>query len=182
MATADGIGAGKQRIVMSSVREIFRIAHGMSAWPQRRAGFSRAVGEPGEGSVKATQMRLAMTASCVWLLLAGLAATVSAHHGNAVYDTRKSVTVTGSVTKWQLINPHAGLWIEVKTDSGSTELWSGEFGGVLDLYRTFKWNKDTFKPGDRVTLIGNPARDGSTALLAREVVMADGRRIDLEGT
>jgi Family of unknown function (DUF6152) len=116
------------------------------------------------------------------LVLAVLSATAMAHHGNAVYDVRQSVTVKGVVTKWQLINPHAGLWIDVKAENGATQAWSGEFGGVLDLYRAFRWNKDTFKPGDEVTLIGHPARDGRTALLAREVVLANGTRIDLEGT
>ena len=111
-----------------------------------------------------------------------LAAPAAAHHGNAVYDTTKTVSVTGAVTKWQLINPHAGLWIEVKTPSGAVEVWSGEFGGVLDLYRSLKWNKETFKPGDRVTITGNPARNGSTAMLARKVVLSDGKEVDLEGT
>lgn len=111
-----------------------------------------------------------------------LSIPVSAHHGNAVYDTTKTVSVTGAVTKWQLINPHAGLWIEVKTSSGAIEVWSGEFGGVLDLYRSLKWNKETFKPGDRVTLTGNPARNGSTAMLARKVVLSGGKEVDLEGT
>jgi hypothetical protein len=111
-----------------------------------------------------------------------LTAGASAHHGNAVYDTTKTVSITGAVTKWQLINPHTGLWIEVKTQAGATEVWSGEFGGVLDLYRAFKWNKETFKPGDQITLIGNPARNGSTAMLARKVVLAGGKEIDLAGT
>jgi hypothetical protein len=122
--------------------------------------------------------RLALIA-CAALLLVVPAA---AHHGNAVYDTTKTVSVTGAVTKWQLINPHAGLWIEVKTQSGATEVWSGEFGGVLDLYRAFKWNKQTFKPGDQITLTGNPARNGSTAMLTRKVILAGGQEIDLEGT
>lgn len=120
-----------------------------------------------------------MCGACVALLLVAPAA---AHHGNAVYDTTKTISVTGAVTRWQLINPHAGLWIEVKTQSGATEVWSGEFGGVLDLYRTFKWNKETFKPGDRITLTGNPARNGSTAMLARKVTLAGGQEVDLEGT
>ena len=116
------------------------------------------------------------------LMVAVLSGTAVAHHGNAVYDARQTVTVKGVVTKWQLINPHAGLWIDVKAENGTTQAWSGEFGGVLDLYRALKWNKDTFKPGDEVTLVGHPARDGRTALLAREVILAAGTRIDLEGT
>jgi hypothetical protein len=111
-----------------------------------------------------------------------LVVPATAHHGNAVYDTTKTISVTGAVTKWQLINPHAGLWVEVKTQSGAIEVWSGEFGGVLDLYRAFKWNKQTFKPGDQITLTGNPARNGSTAMLARKIVLAGGQEIDLAGT
>lgn len=99
-----------------------------------------------------------------------------------MYDTRQTVTVKGTVTKWQLVNPHAGLWLEVKNERGATEVWSGEFGGILDLYRAFRWNKETFKTGDQVTLIGNPARDGSTAMLARKIVFADGKEVDLAGT
>jgi hypothetical protein len=118
----------------------------------------------------------------ILLIVAALTAPALAHHGNAVYDTTKTVSVKGTVTKWQLINPHAGLWIESKTETGTTQVWSGEFGGVLDLYRSFRWNKDTFKPGTEVTLIGNPARNGSTAMLARKVILADGTEVDLEGT
>jgi hypothetical protein len=110
-----------------------------------------------------------------------LSVPAAAHHGNAVYDTTKTVSVKGVVTKWQLINPHTGLWIEVRTASGATEVWSGEFGGVLDLYREFKWNRQTFKPGDQVTMTGNPARNGSTAMLARKLTMPDGKEVDLEG-
>lgn len=116
------------------------------------------------------------------LLAIALTVPALAHHGNAVYDTTKTVSVTGAVTKWQLINPHAGLWVEVKTEGGVRQVWSGEFGGVLDLYRTFRWNKATFQPGDHVTLIGNPARNGSTAMLARKVILSDGTEVDLEGT
>lgn len=107
--------------------------------------------------------------------------SLAAHHGNAVYDTRKSVTVKGTVVKWQFINPHSGLWVETKTAAG-VEVWSAEFGGVLDLYRSFKWNKDTFKHGDQVTVIGNPEREGKTAMLARKIIVAGGAEVDLEGT
>jgi hypothetical protein len=108
--------------------------------------------------------------------------SAATHHGNAVYDTSRSVTVSGTVTKWQLVNPHSGLWIEAKTDAGAVTVWSAEFGGVLDLYRRLKWNRQTFTPGDKVTMIGSPARNGSSAMLARKIVFADGREVDLSGT
>ena len=126
--------------------------------------------------------RLALLAIGV---LAGVLLTVPlrAHHSNSAYDTTKTITVKGTVTRWQLVNPHSGLWFEVKDEQGTTKLWAAEFTGTLDLYRKFAWNKNTFKPGDVVTIIGNPARDGSSsALMARKVVFADGKEVDLEGT
>lgn len=108
-------------------------------------------------------------------------AGVRAHHSNSAYDTTKTVSVKGIVKRWQLVNPHSGLWFEV-TDAQGTKLWAGEFTGTLDLYRKLAWNKNTFKPGDTVTVIGNPARDGSSALMARKVIFADGKEADLEGT
>ena len=109
-------------------------------------------------------------------------AALRAHHSNSAYDTTKTVTITGVVTKWQLMNPHSGLWVEARTDAGASAVWAGEFTGTLDLYRRFSWNRATFKAGDQITLIGNPARDGSTSLMARKVVFADGKEVDLAGT
>jgi hypothetical protein len=41
-----------------------------------------------------------------------------AHHANSAYDRSQEISVTGSVNRWQFINPHAGLWIEVTDDEG----------------------------------------------------------------
>jgi Family of unknown function (DUF6152) len=108
-----------------------------------------------------------------------LAGPVSAHHAAANYDHSKTVSVTGTVTRFQFINPHVGVWIDVEDEQGNVVEWSGEFQGILDLYRNFGWNRDTFKPGDKVTLIGNPARDGSHSMAAARVVFADGKEVDL---
>lgn len=102
-----------------------------------------------------------------------------AHHANSAYDRNQSVTVTGTVTQWQFINPHAGLWFEVQGDDGDLVEWSAEFQGTLDLYRHFSWNKDTFKPGDTITVTGDPARDGTPNLAARIVEFSDGTEVDV---
>jgi len=119
---------------------------------------------------------------CVVAVSAGavlLAPATLAHHANSAYDADQSVTVTGTVTQWQFINPHSGLWLDVTDESGNAVRWSGEFQGTLDLYRHFGWNKNTFKPGDRVTLTGFRSRDGSPNLAARIVVFADGTEVDV---
>jgi hypothetical protein len=113
--------------------------------------------------------------AALWLA----AAPAFAHHANAAYDRESSVTVTGTVVRWQFINPHAGLWLRVTDENGNVQEWSGEFQGTLDLYRHFSWNKDTFKPGDQITLTGFPARDGTPTLGARIVKFTDGTEVDV---
>ena len=115
------------------------------------------------------------------LLSLVLTTPLLAHHANAAYDTSKTVTVKGTVTKWQLINPHSGLWIEVKSAQGPVQVWSGEFGGTLDLFRAFRWTKNTFKLGDEVTMVGNPARDGGTAMYTTKIIFADGKEVVVAG-
>ena len=89
------------------------------------------------------------------------------------------LTVSGTVTKWQFINPHAGLWLAITNDNGEPQEWSVEFQGTLDLYRHYSFNKDTFRPGDEITLIGHPARNGGSTLSARIVIFSDGREVNV---
>ena len=116
------------------------------------------------------------------MLSYALALPALAHHANAMYDHSKTVSVTGKVTRYQFINPHVGLWIDVEGQDGKVVQWSAEFQGILDLYRNFGWNKETFKPGDTVTVIGNPARDGTSTMAAARVIFADGREDDLRSS
>ena len=65
-------------------------------------------------------------------------------------------------------------------EQGNVQSWAGEFTSVQDLYRSFQWNKDTFSPGDTVTLIGSPdTRPDMYSMLAEAVVFADGTRVDV---
>ena len=107
-------------------------------------------------------------------------ATSHSHHGNYAYDRTQTVSVTGTVTRWQFINPHAGLWLDVTDEEGNVRSWSAEFTSVQDLYREFLWNKDTFAPGDTVTLIGSPDRRPEMhTMFAEAVIFADGTRVDV---
>ena len=112
------------------------------------------------------------------LAMAVVSQFAQAHHATSAFDRQNSVTVEGTVNRWQFINPHSGIWIDVESD-GAVEEWVGEFQGTLDLYRHFSWNKDTFHPGDRVTLTGYPAFDGSNAMSVRIVKFADGSEVDV---
>ncbi len=127
--------------------------------------------------------RHARAAGAAALLMSLPAVPPSAHHANSAFDRTKSVSVSGMVTRWQFINPHAGIWLNVIDADGNVHEWAGEFQSIQDLYRFFQWNKDTFQPGDRVTLVGNPdRRPGHYALWASLVVFADGSEVDVRNT
>jgi len=114
------------------------------------------------------------------VLVLGLAATAAAHHANAAYDHSRTISVTGVVTGWQFINPHAGLFLDVTDEAGHVVAWSGEFQSIQDLYRTYGWNKNTFQPGDKVTIYGNPdRREGHHSMWTSRVVMPDGTEVDV---
>jgi hypothetical protein len=110
-------------------------------------------------------------------LTAAAAAPVFAHHSFAAeFDSNKSTTLTGSVTKLDWINPHARLFIEVKDADGKTVNWEVELGPPAILMRS-GWTKNSVKSGDKVTVSGNLAKDGTNLANARTVVLADGTRV-----
>ena len=65
------------------------------------------------------------------IVLAGFLALVIpvfAHHSFAMFDTAKSITIDGTVTKFEWTNPHSWLWVEVKDDQGGSKVWGIETG------------------------------------------------------
>jgi hypothetical protein len=117
------------------------------------------------------------------ILVLGLSAPSFAHHANSAYDRERTISVTGVVTRWQFINPHAGVWLNVTDEQGNVTEWSGEFQSIQDLYRHYGWNKNTFQPGDEITIYGNPdRRDGRHSMWTSLVVMPDGTEVDVRNT
>jgi DNA/RNA endonuclease YhcR with UshA esterase domain len=102
---------------------------------------------------------------------------ILAHHGEANYDTEKEVTIKGTVTNFQFINPHVQIFMDVKNDNGEIEKWSGEARSPSMLVRVGGWNKNTLKPGDVITAIGFRAKNGANVLRLKKIVLADGREM-----
>ena len=91
-----------------------------------------------------------------------LAAPAAAHHSfSAIFDSAKPVTVTGTVSRVEWMNPHTWIYLDVKKDNGSVEAWAFEMGSPNRLMR-YGWNQDSLKSGTVVTIAGSQARDGST--------------------
>ena len=96
------------------------------------------------------------------LLLVGFLASscpLLAHHGNAAYDTEKSVTVKGAVTEYIWANPHVFLKVDAKDESGNTLHWVIEAQNAV-TQASAGWSNTTFKPGDQVVVDVTPARNG----------------------
>ena len=101
-----------------------------------------------------------------------------AHHGEVNYDTEKFVSVKGTVTNFQFINPHVQIFLDAKNDKGEIEKWSAEARSPAMLVRVGDWDKNTIKPGDVITMIGFQARNGTKVLRLKKIVLAGGRELN----
>ena len=99
-----------------------------------------------------------------------------AHHGTANYDTSKTVTVKGSVTDFQFINPHVLIVMDAKDEGGKIEKWQGELTSPNRLSRN-GWTKSSIKLGDTITISGYPTKSGSTEIWIQKVVLASGEEL-----
>jgi hypothetical protein len=101
----------------------------------------------------------------------------AAHHGAGVFEPEKKVTVVGTVTDFQFVNPHVLVYMTVKGDDGKELQWGGELTSPNRLARmggAVKWHKAIIKPGDRITMTGHPARNGAPAMDITRILDAQG--------
>jgi hypothetical protein len=116
-------------------------------------------------------------------LLAGVfmlfvaAATTWAHHSAAMFDDKKTVTVEGVVKEFQLTNPHSWLLVDVTDKSGKVVTWGFEAEGPSTLRRAGIKPSD-LRPGTKLTITGNPMKDGRPAAIWVNAVRADGLKFD----
>jgi hypothetical protein len=99
---------------------------------------------------------------------------LSAHHGTAEYDNTKTISLQGTVTALQYLNPHALILFTVKDDKGQTADWTAELQSPNLLSRR-GWSRSTLKPGDQVVITGHPVKNGVKAMTGQKVVFTDGR-------
>jgi Cu/Ag efflux protein CusF len=96
-----------------------------------------------------------------------------AHHGGAAFDQAKQQTLTGTVTRMDFVNPHVVVYMNVQNPDGTTTEWSGWLTAPNKLQRA-GWTKNTLKPGDKITLVGNQQKNGSPVLQIRKVTGPEG--------
>jgi len=98
---------------------------------------------------------------CAALLL--VPAPVPAHHGFAAYDQTKPVTLSGVVTQFEFVNPHAQIYFDVKNEKGAVERWGIELATPGLLVRR-GWSSKIMKAGDEITATCFRAKNGSNAM------------------
>src|SRR5918996_6391679 len=108
--------------------------------------------------------------------LLSVSVPVFAHHANAVFDVGKRITVTGTVTEWFWANPHCLLRLDVKGDNGQIVRWVGETQAPPNVI-PWGWSKQSFKPGDEVTITLEPVKNGQPLGRILQAVLPDGKML-----
>lgn len=98
-----------------------------------------------------------------------------AHHSFATFDMTKEVKLNGTVREFQWQNPHVWIYLVVSEGSRHQE-WEIEGSSLLGLKRE-GWTRNSYKPGDKVTITIHPKRDGSHGGSYIIGVTADGKTL-----
>jgi hypothetical protein len=100
-----------------------------------------------------------------------------AHHSFAAeFDANQPVTLQGTITKMEWINPHSWLHIDVKNDDGTTTPWMIEGATPNTLLRR-GFSRDAVKPGTEITIVGYRAKNGANRANGRDLILPDGSRL-----
>lgn len=117
-------------------------------------------------------MTLKRIAAAAVVLGAAWAGQALAHHSFAMFDLAKESTLVGTIKEFQWTNPHSWIEIDVPAASGTVE-WGIE-GMSPNFLARRGWARDTLKPGDKVTLVIHPMKDGSHGGSFVRITLPDG--------
>jgi hypothetical protein len=101
---------------------------------------------------------------------------LSAHHGNAVYDDTKTITLKGTVTQWLWANPHCILHLDVTDESGQVVPWIVETENPTSMFN-IGWTKTSMKPGDQVTVTALQVKNGKPIGRIVDVLLPGGQKL-----
>jgi hypothetical protein len=108
------------------------------------------------------------------ILFAAVPFLVEAHHSSVMFDSTKEVTFEGTVKEFQYTNPHSWLLVDVRNKDGSVTTWGFEAEGPSTLMQR-KIRPSDFPFGTKLTITGNPMKDGRPAAIWVKAVRSDGK-------
>lgn len=104
------------------------------------------------------------------LAVSGLA---GAHHSASMFDPKQTITMQATVKELQWTQPHSWLQVIAKDDKGATKEWALEIG--IMAKKEEGWHRKALKPGDKVTVVIHPLRDGGLGGQLVGITMPDGK-------
>ena len=97
-----------------------------------------------------------------------------AHHSSVMFDRDTEISFKATVKEFYFINPHVSITVNVPGENGTPAAeWSFEAASVQGMVRA-GWKRSTVKPGDAITIVGHPLRNGEHGAQLVRVVLADG--------
>jgi len=120
---------------------------------------------------------MSLQSAALALTAAALIATpVLAHHSHANYEAVRTIEVTGTVSDYQWTNPHVWIYMTVTGEDGEIQEWTLESGSTGQLTRR-GWTQESMQPGDTITALIKPLKDGSYGGVLGIITLADGRQL-----
>ena len=120
-------------------------------------------------------MRTTFCAALCALLLAAM--PLAAHHAFAAeFDSSQPVKVRGTITKIEWVNPHAWIYVDVKSPDGKIVNWHFELGPPNALFR-LGWRKETIPVGTEVEITGFRAKSMEATANGRSIILPDGHEL-----
>ena len=126
------------------------------------------------------KIKAMVSAAAVTVMLMSVKPMTAHHSFDAEYDSKKTITISGYVTKLDWVNPHAFVFIDTKDESGAVKNFKVEMGPPYALTRG-GWKRDSVKIGDKITVQGAAlAKDGSNAAGSEQttfMILTDGQKL-----
>ena len=127
-------------------------------------------------------MRIKLALVITGFVLLVVTVPVWAHHAfSAEFDVNKPLTLKGTLTKWEMINPHSWFHLDVKGPDGKVTEWMVEGGSPNQLIR-MGVTKNTVPIGTVLLVDAYQARDGGPRAVGRNFTLPDGSRLFLGGS
>ena len=100
-----------------------------------------------------------------------------AHHSMSMYDRSHDTTFKATILQFDWANPHAQITFTAADEHGNEVKWVAEGPGPNRL-ANHGWTKDSLKPGDQVTIVGNCNKNGSPTMRFEKVILGNGQQLE----